>query len=149
MLRLHPLYDPWREFRAAVRQMDDVFRTYDQAAPAAPGFDVQDNDDAYIIDASLPGLKAEDMTIDATANSITLQGKRSVSVPEGYRAHRRERRDIEFSRTFKLPSKVDVDQISASFDNGVLHLELPKAPEAKPRRISLSPAAEQPVLTAE
>lgn len=148
MLHLHPLYDPWREFRAAVRQMDDIFRGVEPSGSANPAFEVHENDDAFVIESALPGVEENDLTIEATSNTVTIKGSRAITAPEGYKTHRSERRDIEFARTFRFPHKLDLDHVQARFDHGVLRLEVAKAAEARPRRIVLERAAAQPSLTA-
>jgi HSP20 family protein len=68
---------------------------------------------------------------------LTLSGARKTAVPEGHSAHRQERPSFEFSRSYALPAKVDADKTHATLKNGVLTITLEKAPEVKPRQITV------------
>jgi HSP20 family protein len=144
MLRLHTSYDPWREFRALQRQMDDVFQGLLPEAgrsghgAGAPSFNVSDRGDVYVLEAELPGVDQNHLSIEATAFSITIKGRRDVATPQGYTAHRRERGSIEFARSFNFDSKLDLEKVSAKLNDGILRVELGKAPDAKPRQIAIS-----------
>lgn len=135
-------YDPWREIRSMQRQMDDILRgllptsrrTYDSYGPA---FNVRDDGPAYRVEAEVPGLTKNDIHIEATSNAITIRGKREASKPEGYSVHRRERGNLEFARTLTFENKIDLEKVSASLHDGVLHLEVQKLPEAQPRQIAI------------
>ena len=70
-------------------------------------------------------------------NQLTLQGERLADETAKGRWHRRERGFGRFQRVLKLPTPVDADKIEATFENGVLHVVLPKAEEAKPRKIAV------------
>jgi HSP20 family protein len=138
--------DPWRELRAAQRQMDDVFRSLFSAPGrngtrlshrTGPGFNVSERSDAYVVEAALPGLSRDDVRIEATSNSLTIKGERKTGVPEGYTVHRRERGDLELSRTFTFDSKLDLERVGARMKNGLLTVEVGKHPEEQPRSISI------------
>lgn len=144
MLRLQAHRDPWREFRVLQRQMDDVFRGLLSSEPAAfqrprhgPAFNVTEQADRYVIEAEVPGLRDEDISIEATTQSVTLRGKRPVIAPEGYSAHRQERGTLEFARSFSFESKLDLEHVKATLTDGVLHVELGKRAEAQPRQITI------------
>lgn len=138
-------HDPWRELRAVQRQMDRVFadlmpgagRRAHAAAYGGPAFNIHDVGDKYVLEAELPGIKTEDLSIDATANSLTIKGKRQIDVPEGYAAHRRERSDLEFSRAFTFESKLDLEKTTATLKHGMLRIELGKEELEKPRTITV------------
>src|SRR5579863_8387137 len=82
-----------------------------------PPVDIQETDDAYHLHAELPGLTKDDKK-------------------ENY--HRIERTYGTFSRSFALPTQVSSDKVEAKFDNGVLSVVVPKAEQAKPRRINIA-----------
>jgi HSP20 family protein len=70
-----------------------------------------------------------------------LSGSRNVNeVVEGVKYHRRERGQGEFTRTVQLPFTVDSERVEAKFNNGILHVMLPRVEEEKPRKISVSAA---------
>jgi HSP20 family protein len=147
LLRWNP-HDPWRDVRALQRQMDAVFadllpggrRAGYPATGSGPAFNVADLGDKYLVEAELPGVDEDALTIEATANSLTVKGKRSVTAPEGYAAHRTERNEAEFSRAFTFESKLDLEQVSARLDQGLLRIELGKQALEKPRTITLTTA---------
>jgi len=104
--------------------------------------DVHESEDSYTIQASLPGVKPEDVQIHITGDTITIRGESQESREErrGEQVIMRERRMGSFARTITLPLPVDSEHAEAKFENGVLTLRLPKAPQAKPRRITVSTA---------
>lgn len=142
-------HDPLRDFRTMQRQMDQVFRGLfpDLQAPRAqqrgPAFNVYDKGEAYVIQAEVPGLRQEELEIEATEDGLTLRfepAQTQAEVPEGYRAHRRERALQSFSRTFSFESKLDVEQASAALQRGILTLTLTKQAKEQPRKIEITPA---------
>jgi HSP20 family protein len=104
----------------------------------APAVDVREKDDEYLMEVELPGLTDKDIELNVEDNILTLSSKKEESKEEkknGYLI--RERRDHEFARTFVLPAEVDREKIKAEFKNGLLVVNIPKKPEAKPRRIDV------------
>jgi HSP20 family protein len=91
-----------------------------------------------VLTAELPGVNVEDIEISVEDELLTLQGGRQPDEPqEGVRYHRRERRFGPFSRTFRMPFRVEGDAVEATFENGVLNVVLPRAQEDLPRKISV------------
>lgn len=104
-----------------------------------PRFDIREQDDAWVIEADMPGVKEEDVEVTVSGNQLTVSGRRESKVDEERENyHLVERSHGSFHRTFTLPSEVDIDNANASLDGGVLVLSIPKRPEAKPRKISLA-----------
>ena len=133
-----PSYNPWREIRALQRQMDDLFRdTLPQRGEPRPPFNVSDLGDKYLVEGELPGVGQEDLQIDATVNTLTIKGQRSVAPPEGYSAHRQERSNLEFSRSFTFEDKLDLEKVAARLEHGLLRIELAKQAEVQPRTITV------------
>jgi HSP20 family protein len=100
--------------------------------------DIHQDADKLVIEAEMPGMKKEDLSITMENNVLTLAGKRtSESEKEGTNYHVRERRTGEFSRSFRLPDTADGEKITADLTNGVLTLMVPTREEAKPRRIEV------------
>jgi HSP20 family protein len=101
-----------------------------------PPVDIQETDDAYRIHAELPGMTKDDIQITLENNVLRLSGERKFEKDvkkENY--HRIERTYGAFSRSFALPTQVSPDKVEAKFENGVLAIVVPKAEQAKPRRI--------------
>jgi len=140
-------WDPFREIVGMRQQMDrmlnDWLSTTGELGGDSGGWqrlplDVSEKDDAYIVRASVAGIKPEELEINVQNNMLTIQGEtKSEEEHQDDRWHLRERRFGKFQRSIGLPSNVDPDQIDATYENGVLTLTLPKSEEAKPRRISV------------
>ncbi|HYG63020.1 MAG TPA: Hsp20/alpha crystallin family protein [Thermoanaerobaculia bacterium] len=104
-----------------------------------PPVDIQETTDSYRLYAELPGLTKENIEITLENNVLRLSGERKFekdAQKDNY--HRIERTYGAFSRSFTLPSQVNAEGVQAQFENGVLTLTVPKAEQAKPRRISIS-----------
>jgi HSP20 family protein len=100
--------------------------------------DVSENDDAFIVTASVPGMKPDDMDITISDNVLTIKGEyKADETIEEERYHIRERRYGSFGRSITLPVTVNADEVSANYEDGVLTLTVPKAEEVKPRRIEV------------
>ena len=136
--------DPfWKEFNALSNRFNRLFdvqreETADFLGNWSPAVDVYDRGSEMVIQAELPGMKKEDIDVRVENNVLTLRGKkeRKEEVKEdGF--FRSERMYGTFSRSFSLPSTVDVSKIAADYKDGVLTLTLPKAEEAKPRQIAV------------
>jgi len=103
-----------------------------------PSFEVRETADRYVFKADLPGVKDEAIDISLDENRLTISGRREMEeTTEGDRYYAFERAYGSFTRTFTLPSGIDPDKVSAKLDQGVLLVEVPKAPESQPRKIAL------------
>ena len=87
------------------------------------------------VEADLPGLTDKDVDVKVDGDLLTISSIKKEEKEKGYII--RERHDAGFSRSFTIPKDIDKDKIKAHFKNGVLSLELPKTPEAKPRSIEV------------
>jgi HSP20 family protein len=103
-----------------------------------PLVDFYEKDDNYVIKAELPGMNKEDIAIDVKDRLLTLSGERSFDneVKDDH-YHRRERSHGKFHRIFALPVEVEADKISATFQDGVLTIEIPKPAQAKAKQITV------------
>jgi HSP20 family protein len=101
--------------------------------------DIREEDDAFYVDAEVPGMSAEDVKVDVEKNVLTLSGERKVEKEEIEDTYRRvERQYGSFTRSFTLPETVDTENISADLKDGVLALRLPKKNAPTPRSISVN-----------
>ncbi len=115
-----------------------VARKAADATQLAPAFDVRESQEAYVIQADLPGVKDDALELTIDGDQLTIRGSRTAEErtdSESY--HVLERRHGTFARTFRLPREVDGEKISAKLDAGVLTVTLPKKPEAKARKIAV------------
>ena len=135
---------PFEELERMRRQMDlltegfpgSVFR--EPAAGVFPLMNVTEEKDNYYVRAELPGIKADELDISVTGDTLTLSGERKIPVEdEKARYHRREREAGRFSRVVSLPSQIDTGKVAAKCTDGILTVVLPKAEAAKPKQITI------------
>jgi HSP20 family protein len=140
-------WEPLREFSSLQNEMNRLFNTvFDAPAPGnggtlrrwMPAMDLVEVDDHFVLRADLPGLTEEDVTLEFDDGTLTVSGERKAeheSKAEGY--YRVERAFGSFSRSLTLPEGVDPEAVTASFENGVLEVRIPKPEARKPRRIEI------------
>jgi HSP20 family protein len=85
----------------------------------------------------LPGVRKEDLNIQAKENTIRIAGQKAIDYPEGASLHRRERVSGVFDRTLVVPMQIDPDGIHAEYNDGLLALFVPRAEQDKPRTIEI------------
>lgn len=137
----------WDPFRELQREVGRIIGSLDPIQVARrvqvyPPMNLYDAGDRYLLTAQLPGMTSGDIELTITGETLTLRGERAR--PERIRDEtyrRRERPMGRWSRTVTLPDRVDNEQVSASFANGILTVTLPKAAEARPRHIAVTAGA--------
>jgi HSP20 family protein len=103
-----------------------------------PRVDIEEATDNYSIKADLPGMDKKDVAITIENGTLLIEGeKKTEQKREKGRYYHLERSYGKFSRSFTLPDGVDAEKITASMENGVLLLQLPKSEQAKPRSIEV------------
>lgn len=129
-------------FGKVFADFDRLFREFEQRPTfgGAPEVRTKNTAEGYQLSAELPGLTEADVRIEVHRGVITLSAERKNNSPEGYRAHRKERRGYQFSRSFTLPEDADVERVEANMKNGVLTVTVAKRPEVKPRQIPVTNA---------
>lgn len=136
--------NPFEELERMKMRMDwlsegltkNLWREY--TAGVFPLINVTEDGDGYYVRAELPGIKAEDLDISVSGDSLSISGERTLPAEdERAKYHRREREAGKFSRVFTLPSQVDADKVEARCMNGILTVTLPKTEAAKPKQISV------------
>ncbi len=109
-----------------------------QTGAALLPLDVAENENEFVVKASLPGVKPEDVQITVHGDTLTIQGEtKAEEEKKGEHWHLRERRCGQFQRSLSLSMPVDSDKARAQFEHGVLTLVLPKSEQAKPRQIRI------------
>lgn len=105
----------------------------------SPAVDLRDDKDAFTVTLEAAGMKKEDFEISYHDGVLSISGERRAdSVGEGRQYFRRERFTGRFSRSLTMPGEVNPANISASYKDGILAVSLPKAEEAKPKRIEVT-----------
>ncbi|NMC45470.1 MAG: Hsp20/alpha crystallin family protein [Chloroflexi bacterium] len=100
--------------------------------------DMYQTDDEIVVEASIPGIKPEDISISVAGEVLTIKGEvQQEQETKDADYHIKERRFGSFSRSITLPTLVIADKAVADFKNGILKLKLPKAEEVKPKTITV------------
>jgi HSP20 family protein len=139
-------YSPWRELDEVTNRLARLFdepgvRRYNGGTMWTPQVNVTETADELVFTAELPGMTREQVNIELEQNVLTIWGEKVEDRTEGdeeRKYHLWERAYGSFRRSFTLPRPVNGDGAAARFENGVLEIRLPKAPEAKGRKIEIS-----------
>jgi HSP20 family protein len=102
-----------------------------------PQVDIYNADSEIVIKVDMPGVGEDDVDIVLEKGILTINGYVSLAAPVGFELAHSEYGIGDYQRSFRLPKEVDQESIEASIKNGVLHLTLQKAPEAKARKIAV------------
>jgi len=134
-----------REVDRLQQEMNRLFEAYTPArlrpAPGYPAVNIWTSENGLKLTAEVPGVHPENIDINVVGETLTLSGERKVDdLKEDARYHRQERGYGKFTRSIQLPFPVDVNQVEATFKNGILNLALPRAEEDKPRKITVKSA---------
>jgi len=143
----------WDPFRDLINLQDRMNKLFDESLSHSrfgederligstwnPAVDIYETKDQVVLKVEVPGLKQEDIKIEATENTLTLRGERQFEEDvkeENY--HCIERSYGSFIRSFNLPISIQQDKISASLKEGILEITLPKAETEKIKQIEIS-----------
>ena len=135
---------PFQELERMRQQMDNYLSSASGSgmpslhAGVFPSINLTEDQDHYYLRAELPGIEASNLAIQATDNNLSISGERKIEAEkDSVRYHRKEREAGKFSRAISLPGDIDANGVSASLDNGILKVSVPKAEKAKPKRITI------------
>lgn len=139
---VHPWQHPVHQLR---REMDRLLNGFAGATTESPlagqgelPVNVWENGDALFVETELPGVKAEQLDLAVVGSELTLKVQRPETDELGNTYHRRERPVGPLSRVLHLPAEIDANQVQADLHDGVLRVTLPKAAQARPRKIRVS-----------
>jgi HSP20 family protein len=165
-MMLRTRWDPFQDLRSAQdeRAQDQMDRLFAQALGLhgqwqsatgastrawAPALDIAERKDAYLVTVELPGVKLDDLEITLEDGLLTIQGERQfTSESSEEQFHRVERSSGAFRRSITLPAHVEADAVEASMEDGVLRILVPKAEEAKAKRIQVIPGGQMAAIAA-
>lgn len=145
-------WEPFLNMMDLRRRMDRVFdesmRGWEadssQAASRGVALDVAENEQEYTIEASVPGIRPEEIDITINDSTLTISGEsKRVEEREEGQWHLRERSFGRFSRSIRLPMPIDEEQIDADYEDGILTIHLPKSEKTKPKKISVKSTLEK------
>ena len=140
----------WRPFRGPCNLQDEFDRMFESFFDRGirqsedggvwmPATDIQETKDDVVISVELPGMKKDEIKVMVQDNVLTIRGeKRQEKEEKDTNYHRIERSHGFFTRSFSLPTTMKADEIKATYDNGILQVELPKAEEVKPKEIPIA-----------
>jgi HSP20 family protein len=141
-------WDPYREVVALQNRVNSLFRDMSggddpvSASSFVPAVDIYEDPQKVMLKLEVPGIDQKDLDVRVENHTLTVKGERKFEAEEKEENfHRIERRYGSFYRAFTLPSTVDTENVSASYNAGVLKLELKKKPEAQPKQIHIHVAA--------
>src|SRR5215467_7683471 len=146
-------WDPFREFTTLQDRMNRLFRdSFGDREEAlttstfAPPVDVYEDEHSVTLKIEVPGIEEKDIDVRVENNTLTVHGERKIEKEEKEENYRRvERQYGSFTRTFTLPQTVDTENVSATYEKGVLKITLPKKAEAKPKQIKVNVGSEKTV----
>ena len=100
--------------------------------------DVTEAENDFVVKASLPGIKPEDVQTSVLGDTVTIRGESKVEDENGHNWLLRERRSGSFQRSVSMGTPINAETASAQFENGVLTLTLPKSEQARPKQIKVA-----------
>ncbi len=125
-------------FNTFFRDLNDGEGTQ-ATASFIPVVDVYEDEKKVVLKLEVPGIEEKDLDVSVEKNTLTVKGERKFEQEEKEENfHRIERRYGSFYRAFTLPTTVDTDSVAASYNAGVLKVELTKKPEAQPKQIKVN-----------
>ena len=149
-------WEPLREFsimQERMNRMNRLFReSYSPESPEealtttsfAPPVDIYEDEHTIALKMEVPGIDENDIDVRIEGTTLTVHGERKIEKEEKEENFRRvERQYGEFTRSFTLPGSVDLGQVSAYYDKGVLKINLAKKAEAKPKQIKVNVGSEK------
>jgi HSP20 family protein len=152
-------WEPFREFSTLQDRMNRLFReSYSGEGPDdslttssfAPAVDVYEDEHKVTLKIEVPGIGEKDIDVRVENNTLTVHGERKIEKEEKEENYRRvERQYGSFTRSFTLPNTVDTENVAATYDKGVLKIDLPKKAEAKPKQIKVNVGSEKGEKTLE
>jgi HSP20 family protein len=154
-------WDPVREIDTLQGEMNRLFSTFfdtptnrggngNVARRWIPAMDLMETGDHFVLKADLPGMTEADVNIEVEKNVLTISGERKTeheAKHEGY--YRLERATGSFSRSLTLPEGIDAGAVTATFDNGVLEVRIPKPEQAKPQKVQIAVGGQPQTIEAE
>ncbi|HEX4286475.1 MAG TPA: Hsp20/alpha crystallin family protein [Terracidiphilus sp.] len=145
-------WDPFRDVLALQNRVNSIFRDFNEGdnalttASFVPAVDIYEDPQKVVLKLEVPGIEEKDLDIRVENNTLTVKGERKFENEEKEENfHRIERRYGSFYRAFTVPSTVDTENVAATYNAGVLKLELKKKAEAQPKQIKINVGGKQPV----
>ncbi len=146
-------WQPFQELNTVKQQLDQLFDDFAKAETApttwTPAVQVVESETALTLHVQLPGVKADDIDVQASREVVAISGNRTAAtLAEGNQLRRNEFRYGAFRRVVSLPVAVDPNQVTADYEAGILVLTLPKAEDERNKvvKVAIAGAAEKPAI---
>jgi HSP20 family protein len=151
-------WEPVRELGTIQNEMNRLFNTFFDSPSGAPNgsvpgrrwipaMDLVEGETHYRLRVDLPGVSEDEVNVELEDNVLTVSGERKSEHEERHEGYYRiERATGSFSRSLTLPEGVDAEAVNASFDKGVLQIEIPKPEQRKPRKVAISLGDSRPAI---
>jgi HSP20 family protein len=133
-------FDPFRELDRVAGALFD-----NRQGPRIMPMDLYRDRDHYVLSADMPGIDPGSVDIDVDGQLLTIRAERTLGSAEGVKWLSRERQAGSFLRQLNLGQGIDIENISATYDNGVLSVTIPVVERAKPRKIEVSSSGQSQV----
>lgn len=133
-------WTPFREFDLMERRMRRMLEDVGFGPITMPAADIYETPEEFVVELEVPGFKEKELGIEVTDHTLTVSGEAKAETErkdKTFLLH--ERLEHAFERRFQLPTDADTEKLVATFDNGVLEIHAPKAPEAKARMVEIAP----------
>jgi HSP20 family protein len=127
--RLNNLFQDYGLFRPAVSTWS--------VTETSPRTNLYDVGDRLEVKVEVPGIAKGDLNVKIQGNYLEISGSRKSDTPKGYKAHRVERGETTFTRSFTLPAEIEASRVEAALKDGILTLRLPKVEKAQPIQIAI------------
>ena len=145
-------WDPFRDVFALQNRVNSLLRDFNPGeSPVAtasfvPAVDVYEDAQKVLLKLEIPGIEEKDLDIRVESNTLTVKGERKLEKEEKEENfHRIERTYGSFYRSFSLPTTIDTEHVQATYNAGILKLELKKKAEAQPKQIKVNVGEKHPV----
>ena len=138
-------YNPFNEAVSLREAMDRLFedsfiapRVLRQFGSQGVGSNLFETQEGFILQVPMPGVKPDDVAITTQQDTVSLKWETRVNVPEGATAHWHGFQQGQFQQTFTLPAPINAERAQASYNDGILTINLPKAEHAKARTVKVT-----------
>ena len=115
----------------------DLARDAQDDVSLVPPVDIFEDKNGIVVEADIPGVSKERLTVRADRNSLMIEGEASIDMPEGMEALYADVQVTKYRRSFVLSSELDADRVEASLRDGLLTLRIPKRAEYQPRKVEV------------
>lgn len=136
-------FDPMRSFEGTMKKMQEIAKDFEhgvsfETGSFKPRVDISEDSKNVFVFAEMPGMSREEIKVNISDdNVLVIKGEKKSVHQENTTLHRTERVYGSFERSFILPDNLDVEKITAKYDNGTLELTIPKKEPVKPKEVEV------------